>query len=660
MPMKDQSKTKQALIHELSSLRQRNADLERLESERKLIEQEVRESEQFLHFIVDNLHAGIYASDDNFCFTYVNNKLCEISGYAREELLGMDLRRLIAEESLPLVIDRYIRRRNGEDVPPLYEFIGVNKNGDKRSYESTATVVKYPDGRVRTIGQLLDITERKRAEEALHESEVRFRDLAEMLPAVVYEADENLRLVFANRKAFEIFGYTQDELDAGIEILSIVIPDDRKRVIENFLRRCQGEELGAIEYTGVKKDGSLFPILLNNAPIQRDGKLFGVRGIAIDITDRKETEGALRESEAKFRNLAESSSSGIFLLQGTKYVYVNPAFESITGYAIEDLAGMNFWDFIHPDCLDLVKNRGLNRLKGENQPPRYEIKFITKIGEIKWADFSATVITLDNKPTIMGSVFDITKSKDAEDNIRKLNDELEQRVIKRTEELEAANKEMESFSYSVSHDLRAPLRAIDGFSHLLTEKFAEKIPSGAQRYLGLMRSNVQHMNTLIENLLTFSRTSRQSLVKEEVFPAETVKEVLNELSPMQEERSIKISIGNFPVCRADPALLKVVYVNLLSNALKFTSKREVAVIDVGSQIINNNQVYYVKDNGVGFDMKYIDKLFGVFQRLHSATDFEGTGVGMSIVQRVINRHGGKIWAESEVDKGAAFYFTLGT
>lgn len=249
--------------------------------------------------------------------------------------------------------------------------------------------------------------------------------------------------------------------------------------------------------------------------------------------------------------------------------------------------------------------------------------------------------------------------KRAEDNLRVLNEELERRVAERTAEMAAANKELEAFSYSVSHDLRAPLRALDGFSRILLEEHAAQLAPEAQRYLGLVRDNASRMGELVDDLLTFSRLSRQPLKLQAVAPAELARRALEELHAEREGRRVEVVIGDLPSCQADPALLKQVFVNLLSNALKFTRRREVARIEVGSRDEGGEPVCFISDNGAGFDMRYSDKLFGVFQRLHRAEEYEGTGVGLAIVQRVIHRHGGRVWAEAETDKGATFYFTLG-
>lgn len=236
---------------------------------------------------------------------------------------------------------------------------------------------------------------------------------------------------------------------------------------------------------------------------------------------------------------------------------------------------------------------------------------------------------------------------------------LERRVAERTAQLEAANKELESFSYSVAHDLRAPLRAMDGFSKLVAEDFAPQLPPDAQRYLQLVRDNAQQMGRLIDDLLAFSRLGRQLLHREPVQTVGLVQQVIQDLQREEEGRRVTITVGDLPDCHADPGLLRQVFVNLISNALKFTRRRDEAQIDVRSRAGSDGTVYYVQDNGTGFDMRYAGKLFGVFQRLHRAEEYEGTGVGLAIVQRIVHRHGGRVWAEAAVDKGATFFFTLG-
>ncbi len=248
--------------------------------------------------------------------------------------------------------------------------------------------------------------------------------------------------------------------------------------------------------------------------------------------------------------------------------------------------------------------------------------------------------------------------KRAQDELAQLAATLEQRVVERTAELEAANRELEAFSYSVSHDLRAPLRAMDGFSRILVEEFAQAMPPQAQTYLHRVRNNAQRMSELIEGLLALSRMGRQALQETYVDVQDMARQVIEELRVELGGREVEFVVDELPACCADATLLRQVFTNLISNALKFTRNQTTARIEVGCRPATNPSVYYVRDNGVGFDMRYADKLFGVFQRLHRAEDFEGTGIGLATVQRIIHRHGGRVWAEGEVGKGATFYFTV--
>lgn len=381
--------------------------------------------------------------------------------------------------------------------------------------------------------------------------------------------------------------------------------------------------------------------------------------LEIEILHHKKAQELLAQSEIKFRNVFEHSVDAIGVLVKGIHKFVNPSYVTLFGYSSsEELVGTPIIDLITPEEREKIYNNPKLCNDGDLLANNYETIGYKKDGSLFNIDVHISNYELNNELNSLVILRDITIWKQTEIEIKKLNEDLERRVIDRTKELETSNKELEAFSYSVSHDLRAPLRHINGYANLLSKSSSDVLSEQGKTYLNNISKSVALMGGLIDDLLKFSRTSRQELTYSKINMNELHQCIYGQIKEDITNRKIKWVINNLPIISADLNLIKAVWFNLISNAIKFTQKKEVSTIEIGSKEDNNEYIFFIRDNGVGFDMQYKDKLFGVFQRLHSNNEFEGTGIGLANVRRIIHRHGGRVWAEAEVDKGATFYFTL--
>ncbi len=375
----------------------------------------------------------------------------------------------------------------------------------------------------------------------------------------------------------------------------------------------------------------------------------------------------MRESEDKYRRLVEMATDIIYRTNGEgKFIYVNPVSLRIFGYSEQEFIGKHYLELFLPDFRNKARQFYATQFFSGQYSSYLEFPAIDKEGKQFWLGQNVQPLMEDGQIIGFQAVArDITKQKLAEEarrrseeDVRKLNAELEMRVSERTVQLENANKELEAFSYSVSHDLRSPLLTINGFSQFLSSHLGDKLDAEGTRILGIIRSNIQTMQNLIAGLLMLSQTSKKELQNAAVDMTNLVHETYREITTPEVQQKITFSVGPVPEAWGDRTLLRQVWSNLLSNAIKFTLEKSVRTIEVGGYSDGNRNIYFVKDSGAGFDMDNAKKLFGVFQRLHTNEEFEGTGVGLSIVRRVVHRHNGQVWAEGVTGEGATFYFSL--
>ena len=491
----------------------------------------------------------------------------------------------------------------------------------------------------------------KKAEKQERESEMQIQAIFNAAPDSVIVIDEEGKIVQWNPKSAVIFGWSAEEV-LNKRLSEVIIPHRYREAhtmgLNRFLKTGEGPVVGkTIELQALHKNNSEFDIALSISPTIADGKHLFI-GFLRDITEKKKAEEKIRENEQVFSTLFHKSPIMKAIAEAStgRYIEVNEAFANFMEHTKEEIIGKTSLELnmlTHPGG----RKRVLEMLEEDGFVRNVETEINSSAGKTRWVSTNIDKMNLYGKDCYLTAAIDITQ--------RKL---IEERIINRTEQLKRSKEEIEAFSYSVSHDLRAPLRGIIGFATILEEDYGRQLDDEARRLIAIIKSNTAKMGNLVDDLLSFSRMGRQDIVKANIDTAKIIQAIIDDLNARPELRGIRWNIQPLPSASGDVSTIRQVWINLISNAVKYSRNTPHPVIDIGSYTEDGQIVFFIKDNGVGFDIKYKSKLFKVFQRLHGSDEFEGTGVGLAIAEKIISKHGGKIWAEAAVDKGASFYFSL--
>jgi PAS domain S-box-containing protein len=624
----------------------------------------LQKSEEGFRLLVDRSPEAILIVQADARITFANPAAAKLLGTASAaDLVGQSVDKFFRTDPSATIARRVRRLRRGQSSTPFEEQRLYRTDGVPLDVELSAAPVIYEGkGAVQVIAH--GIGECKQSLEKLRKSEAAKTLILETALDAIIFVDHDGRIQEWNPAAEKIFGYSHGEAVGRRMDDLIVLPAMRETYHDgliHYLMTGAGSLIDRlIELALRRKNGSEFRAEIGISRILTEDPPHCTVLIR-DITERKQAEVSLQQSEERLRLLVENIKNyAIYMLdpQGNVITW-NAGAEEVEGFKTDEILGKHLSTFFPPeDVARGLPHEALRRAESEGNA-RIEGWRVRKDGSRFWSEGVVTAL-YDEAGKLRGFskiAHDITQQKEAAERISQLNDQLEDRVRSRTAQLEAANKELEAFSYSISHDLRAPLRHISGYVEILQTE-ATNLDTSCRQHLQTVADSAKSLGDLIDALLAFSRMGRAEISQQHVNLDALVKEVRQTLSRDLEGRDIVWRIGHLPEAQGDPLMLRQVIINLVSNALKYTRQRARATIEIGAMDSENETVFFIRDDGVGFNMQYADKLFGVFQRLHPANEFEGIGIGLANVRRIIHRHGGRTWAEGKVNSGATFYFSL--
>ena len=632
---------------------------------RKRLEEELAENSEEVRDLYENAPCGYHSLDKDGVFLRINETERAWLDRPRDEIVGKkkfsDFLTPQSQEVFRKEFPAFMERGWVKEL----EFEVIRRDGTTMPVLVSSVALKDADGHfLMTRSTVFDITGRKQAEEVLRQSGERMRLFFELQQVGMALTSPEKGWMMVNDPLCQMLGYSREELMA-MTWAELTYPEDMEPDLLQFNRMLKGEINNySLEKRFVRKNRSLIYTDLSVACVRRrDGTVDYVLALLVDITERKRLEEALRQNEQRLQMIINTIP--IILWTGLPDGYIdfcNSSWLHFTGMTQEQIKGTGWMAALHPDD---VERTGRVWREACRQGVSYEVEQRLRSNDGSYHWFLARAVPIkDAEGNIIkwyGSNTDITGIKKAEEEVRRLNEGLEERVRERTAELEAANKELESFNYSASHDLRTPLRAVDGFSHALLEDCAPRLDEAGKDYLNRIRTETHRMGQLIDDMLMLSRIGRTALQIQPVDLGALARRILADLQESDPGRQVEVRVAGPLMAEADPNLMGIALSNLLGNAWKFTAKTPQAWIEFGQLPASGPHApatFFVRDNGAGFDMAYADKLFAAFQRLHRQDEFPGTGVGLATVARIIHRHGGEIRAEGAVGRGATFFFTL--
>ena len=666
---RDYSERDEAVLQGLARETALAINTQRLNERHAASEIERREKEALIELLMNSTEEAIFGVDTDGVCIFVNRACVEMLGYDNEsELLDKSIHELIhhtrADGSHYPKAECSVRRATlAQTSAHRDDEVHWRKDGTSFPVEYWSRPIRKDGEIVGTVVTFIDITERQLAEKYLRESEISLRESKEQLNRVINSAaivlfaiDRDGVFIISEGHGLKSLGLVPGQV-VGRSVMEVYA--DVPEILSDIERALKGEEFVSESTVG----DIIFEV--NYSPLyNEDGQLAGTMGVAVNVTERIKAQQELEQSNERLELAIDAGDIGIWEWDlDTGRVDWSENVESIFGLEQGEFEGTlaDYNKRVFPDDIEMLGQAISNALE-KDMPFFVEHRIFRGDGSLGWIYGQAKVKRDDaGKPLgMIGVVADITDRKTAEEQIRLHQEHLEELVDERTTELRAVNKELEAFSYSVSHDLRAPLRSIDGFSLALLEDYADKLNENGRDYLNRVRNSAQRMSALIDDLLELSRVTRSEIKRETVDLSGLALDVFQELASSEPARKVATRVENGITAVGDARLLKVVLDNLIGNAWKYTGRNDNAKIEFGVVEKDGLVSYFVKDNGAGFDMKYADKLFGAFQRLHKAEEFPGTGIGLATVQRIVHRHGGHVWAEAAPGNGAIFYFSLNT